>query len=93
MKSMKIVLLVHRISRMSPKTEVDYSDIFLNYFPGQMLEMDFLQYNGEDFISIVDVLTGFITCFKTKNKSSLEAIRCVREWVARWGRPFTAIYR
>ena len=51
--------------------------------------MDFLQYNGEDFLSIVDVLTGFITCFKTKNKSSLEAIRCVREWVARWGGPFT----
>ena len=41
-------------------------------------------------MSIVDVLTGFITCFKTKNKTSQEAIRCVREWVARWGRPFSA---
>ena len=26
---------LHRVSRMSPKTEVDYSDIFLNYFPGK----------------------------------------------------------
>ena len=62
---------------MSPKTEVDYTDIFENFFPGQCLEMDFLQYNGEDFLSIVDVLTGFITCFKTKNKTSEECLRCV----------------
>ena len=74
---------------MSPNTEVDYSDIFQNFFPGQRLEMNFLQYDGEDFLSIVDMLTGFITCFKTKNKTSQEAIRCVRQWVARWGRPFT----
>ena len=55
-----------------------------------MLEMDFLEYHGDDYLSIVDVLTGFITCFKTRNKSSQEAIRCVREWTARWGRPFSA---
>ena len=73
---------LHRVSRMSPKTEVDYKDIFQNNFPGQSLEMDFLQYDGEDFLTIVDVLTGFITCFKTKNKTSQEAIRCVRQWVA-----------
>ena len=64
-----------RISRMSPKTEVDYSNVFLNYFPGQMVEMDYLEYHGDDYLSIVDVLTGFITCFKTKNKSLQEAIR------------------
>ena len=29
-----------RVSRMSPKTKVDYTDVFLNYFPGQMVEMD-----------------------------------------------------
>ena len=54
-----------------------------------MLEMDFLEYGGDDFLSIVDVLTGFITCFKTRNKSSQEAIRCVRECTSRWGRPFS----
>ena len=78
-----------RVSRMSPKTEVDYSDVFLNYFPGQMLEMDYLEYHGDDYLSIVDVLTGFITCFKTRNKTSQEAVRCVREWTARWGRPYS----
>ena len=75
---------------MSPKTEVDYTDVFLNYFPGQMVEMDYLEYHGDDYLSIVDVLTGFITCFKTKKKALLEAIRCVRGWTARWGRPFSA---
>ena len=72
-----------RISRMSPKTEVDYSNVSLNYFPGQMVEMDYLEYHGDDYLSIVDVLTGFITCFKTKNKSPQEAIRCMHEWTAR----------
>ena len=65
---------------------MDYTDVFLNYFPGQMVEMDYLEYHCDDYLSIVDVLTGFITCFKTRNKSSQEAIRCVREWTARRGR-------
>ena len=73
---------------MSPKTEVDYTDLFENFFPGQCLELDFLQYNCEDFLTIVDVLTGFVTCFKTRNKTSDECLRCVRQWMTRWGRPY-----
>ena len=50
-----------RVSRMSPKTEVDYSDVFLNYFPGQMVEMDYLEYHGDDYLSIVDLLRWWLS--------------------------------
>ena len=77
-----------RVSRMSPKVEVNYNDLFENFFPGQCLELDYLTYNGEDFLSVVDVLTGYVSCFKTRNKTSDECLRCMREWMSRWGRPF-----
>merc|ERR1712215_294756 len=40
-----------RVSRMSPKVEVNYNDLFESFFPGQCLELDYLTYNGEDFLS------------------------------------------
>ena len=37
---------------------------------------------------IVDVLTGFMQAYKTSNKSTSEAIRCLRTWAATWGLPY-----
>ena len=37
---------------------------------------------------MVCALTGFIRCFKTRNQSKDEAVRCVREWGALYGLPY-----
>ena len=36
---------------------------------------------------VVDTLTGFGKAYKTKNKTSEEAIKVMRSWIAQWGRP------
>ena len=37
---------------------------------------------------LVCALTGFIRCYKTRNQSKDEAVRCVREWGALYGLPY-----
>ena len=78
----------NRISRAQPKNEIDYGDLFNNFMPGQFVEADFLQKGNDDFMVMVDTLSGFLQCYKVKNKSSAEAIAKVREWASMWGRPY-----
>ena len=40
------------------------------------------------YILIVCALTGFIRCYKTSNQSKNEAVRCMRDWGARYGMPY-----
>ena len=78
----------NRISRAQPKNEVDYGNLFNNFMPGQLVEADFLQKGTEDFLVMVDTLSGFLQCYKVKNKSAAEAISKVREWSSQWGCPY-----
>ena len=50
-----------------------------------MVEMDYLEYHGDDYLSISDVLTGFITCFK----QGTSPVKKQPDVTARWGRPFS----
>ena len=54
----------NRISRAQPKNEVDYGNLFNNFMPGQLVEADFLQKGTEDFLVMVDTLSGFLQCYK-----------------------------
>ena len=41
-----------------------------------------------DFMLIVDTLTSYLQAFEVKNKSTSEAVRCVREWSSLFGKPY-----
>ena len=53
-----------------------------------MIEVDFAQKGSKDFMLIVDTLTGYLQAFEVKNKSTSEAVRCLREWSSLFGKPY-----
>ena len=78
----------HRISHPQKHNEVSYSNIFANFYPNQLLEVDFAQKGCRDYIVIVCALTGFLKAYPVKNKGSEEAILKIREWGTNFGLPY-----
>ena len=78
----------HRNSKSQKPNEISYRDVFSNFYPNEMIECDFAQKGSRDFMLIVDKLTGYLQAFEVKNKSSSEAVRCVREWSSLFGKPY-----
>ena len=72
---------------MRPSNEESFKDLFENYYPNSLLQADFAQYGDQDFLVIVCMLSGFGKVFKTKNKTTSEAIKAIRTWVGMYGRP------
>ena len=60
--------------------------MFENFFPNTLLQADFAEYQGQDYLILVDIQSGFGKVFKTKNKSTSEAVKAVRAWVGMYGR-------
>ena len=56
----------HRISRSQKTNEVDYKNVFENFYPNQMVEIDYCQKGTQDYLVIDCILTGFIQVFETK---------------------------
>ena len=77
----------NRISQTRPANECSQSNLFENFFPNSYLQADFLQFNDTDIMVVVDTLTGFGKAYKTRNKTTEEAIKVMRSWIAQWGRP------
>ena len=70
----------HRISHPQKHNEVSYCNIFANFYPNQLLEVDFAQKGCRDYIVMVCARTGFLKAYPVKNKGSEEAILKIREW-------------
>ena len=77
-----------RISHPQKSNEVSYRNIFTNFYPNQLLEVDFAQKGCKDYIVIVCSLTGFLKAYQVKNKGSEEAILKIREWGTNFGLPY-----
>ena len=45
-----------------------------------------MEFSGQDYMTMVDTLTGYGRVFITKNKSTEEALKVVRGWIALYGR-------
>ena len=69
----------HRISHPQKHNELSYRNIFANFYPNELLEIDFAQKDGRDYIVIVCSLTGFLKAYRVKNKGSEEAIIRIRK--------------
>ena len=63
-------------------------NIFANFYPNELLEVDFAQKGCRDYIVIVCALTGFLKAYPVKNKGSEEAILKIREWGTCFGLPY-----
>ena len=55
-----------------------------------MVELDYAEKGCNNYLIIICALTGFMQAYKTPNKGTDEAIKCLRTWSAQFGRPYTA---
>ena len=87
---MKIALSVRNTGYHIHKkyNEISYRNIFNNFYPNQLLKVDFSQKGCKDSIVIVCALTEFLKVYPVKNKGSEEAILRIREWGTCFGLPY-----
>ena len=76
-----------RISQTRPSNECSFKDLFQNFYPNTILQTDFAEYQGQNYMVIVDIQSGYGRVFKTRNKTTAEAVRAVRQWINMYGRP------
>ena len=62
--------------------------MFENFFPNQMVEIDFAQRGTQDYLVVACSLTGFIQVYETKDKGAAQAVLKMRQWGATWGLPY-----
>ena len=68
--------------------EVGLADAFAHFFPGEEVNVDFAEKGSRNFMVVVDILTGFMQVYETKDKTSMTAVKVLREWSASFGRPY-----
>ena len=78
----------HRISKPQMANEVDMRDAFENFFPGEELNVDFAEKGTQNYMIVVDILTGYLQVYEIRNKTSEAAVNVLREWSASFGRPY-----
>ena len=71
-------------------TEISHNNMF-NISPNDILHVDFCQYDGINYIVLVDRLTGYIGAERTTNQTTDEAIKVIRNWSATFGFPLKII--
>ena len=82
---------LHRNSKSQKKNEIDFSDLFENFFPGNRVQIDYCEKGNEDILVMVVQLSGFMQCYRCRNKSTEEALLKVREWSSSYGFPMTIV--
>ena len=71
-------------------TEISHTNMF-NLAPNDTLHVDFCQYDGVNYIVLVDRLTGYIGAERTTNQTTDAAIQVIRNWSAIFGFPLKII--
>ena len=77
---------LHKISKTRPPNECSQEDLYQNFFPNSYIQADFFDFRGGAYMTVVCVLTGYGRVFTCKDKSTEEALRVIRQWVALYGR-------
>jgi hypothetical protein len=80
----------NKASKANEHNEIAQDDIFENFIPGQMVELDYAEKGSNSYLMIICALTGFMQAYKTSNKGTDEAIKCLRTWSSQYGKPYTA---
>ena len=82
--------LEFRRSKAQRGTEISYENPIENFESGQQVQCDFAEFWRQDYMLIADEMSVFFKVMMTKNKSTKEAIRCLRQWGASFGLPYRA---
>ena len=77
-------------SHRQDTTEISHTNMF-NLSPNDILHIDFCQYEGAHYMVLVDRLTGYIGAEKTKDETTDEAIRVIKNWSTTFGYPLKVI--
>ena len=78
----------HKASQANPHNEVSGEDIFSHFFSGQRLQVDYCEKGSQNYLMIVDYVSGYMQAYKTTRKSTEDAIKCIRSWGSKWGLPY-----
>ena len=78
----------HKASQATPHTDVSGADIFSHFHPGQRLQVDYCEKRNQNYLMIVDYVSGYMQAFKTTRKSTEDAIKCIRSWGSKFGLPY-----
>merc|ERR1712105_457411 len=81
---------VHGRSQKKDKTEVSHKSMF-NLYPNHTIHTDYCVYGGQDYIVLVDRVTGYIMAEQTVNQGTDAAISVVRNWGLLFGNPMRVI--
>ena len=60
---------LYRVSQQRPTNEASFKNLFENYYPNNLLQADFAEYQNQDFLVIVCVQSGFGKVFKTRDRA------------------------
>ena len=58
-----------------------------------MVELDYAEKGFNNYLMIICALTGFMQAYKTPNKGTDEAIKCLRTWSAQFGSDSGPLFR
>ena len=61
---------LHKISKSRPPNECSQSDLFQNFFPNSFLRADYFEFQGGDYMTVVDTLTGYGWVFICRGKTT-----------------------
>ena len=65
----------NKASKANEHNEIAQDDIFENFIPGQMVELDYAEKGSNSYLMIICALTGFMQAYKTSNKDLVITIR------------------
>ena len=82
---------LNRNSKPQKKNEIDFSNLFENFFPGSRVQIDFCQKGNEDYLVMVCQMSGFMQDYRCRNKSTEEALFKLRELLSSFGFPMTLV--
>ena len=77
-------------SHRQDKTEVSHKNMF-NLYPNHTIHVDFCEYGGQDYIVLVDRVTGYIRAEQTANQGTDSAIKVIQDWSLLFGFPLRVI--
>ena len=81
----------NRNSKPQKKNEIDISSLFENFFPGNRVHIDFGQKGNENYLVMVCQMSRFMQVYRTRNKSTEEALLKLREWSSSFGFSMTLV--
>merc|ERR1712215_231886 len=81
---------VNARSHKQDKTEISHKNMF-NLYPNHTVHVDYCIYRWQDYIVLVDRVTGYIMAEQTPNQGTDAAIAVIKNWGLLFGNPMRLI--